>query len=70
MIVSSQTPPALIRRLHDEAAKALASAEVKERLTQLGAKPLPMSPEAFNVYIKTEMESAAPIARAAKLQLQ
>jgi tripartite-type tricarboxylate transporter receptor subunit TctC len=70
MIVSSQTPPALVRRLHDEALKAIASPEVKERFTQLGAEPLPMSPEAFNAYIKTEMESAARIAKAAKLQAQ
>ena len=70
MIVSSQTPPALIRRLHDEAVKAIGSPEVKERFTQLGAEPLPMTPEAFNAYIRTEMESAARIAKAAKLQVQ
>ncbi|MEO8523786.1 MAG: tripartite tricarboxylate transporter substrate binding protein [Caldimonas sp.] len=70
MIVASQTPPAVVRRLHDEAVKALASPEVKERLTQLGAEPLPMTPEAFNAYIRTEMESAARIAKAAKLQVQ
>ncbi|MGZ5217268.1 MAG: tripartite tricarboxylate transporter substrate binding protein [Caldimonas sp.] len=70
MIVSSQTPPALIRRLHDEAIKALASPEVKERLTQLGAEPMPMAPDAFNAYIRAEMDSAAKIAKAAKLQVQ
>lgn len=70
LIVSSQTPPAIVRRLHDEAVKALASPEVKERLTQLGAEPLPMTPEAFNAYIRTEMDSAARIAKAAKLQVQ
>lgn len=70
MIVPSQTPPALVRRLHDEALKAIASPEVKERYVQLGAEPLPMSPDAFNAYIRTEMESAARIAKAAKLQPQ
>jgi tripartite-type tricarboxylate transporter receptor subunit TctC len=70
MIVSSQTTPALIRRLHDEAVKAIGSPEVKERFTQLGAEPLPMTPEAFNAYIRTEMESAARIAKAARLQVQ
>jgi hypothetical protein len=29
-----------------------------------------MSPEAFNVFIKSEMDSAARIAKAAKLQAQ
>jgi tripartite-type tricarboxylate transporter receptor subunit TctC len=70
MIVSSKTPPAILERLHDEALKALASPEVKERLTQLGAEALPMSPEAFNAYIRTEMDSAARIAKAAHLQAQ
>jgi tripartite-type tricarboxylate transporter receptor subunit TctC len=70
MIASSRTPPALIDRLHDEALKALASPEVRERLTQLGAEPLPMSPEAFSAYIKSEMQAAARIAKAAKLQAQ
>jgi tripartite-type tricarboxylate transporter receptor subunit TctC len=70
MIVASQTPPAVIRKLHDEAIKALAAPEVKERLAQLGAEPLPMTPEGFNAYIKSEMEAAARIARAAKLQVQ
>ena len=70
MIVAAQTPPALIRRLHDEALKALAAPEVKERLTQLGAEAFPMAPEAFNAYIRSEMEAAARIAKAAKLQTQ
>jgi tripartite-type tricarboxylate transporter receptor subunit TctC len=70
MIVSSRTPPAIVQKLHDEALKALASREVKERLTQLGAEPLPMSPDAFNAYIKSEMDAAARIAKAAHLQAQ
>ena len=70
MIVASATPPAVVQRLHDEVLKALATPDVKARYAQLGAEPLPMTPEAFNVYIKAEMESAARIARAAKLQAQ
>jgi tripartite-type tricarboxylate transporter receptor subunit TctC len=70
MIVSSKTPPAIVDKLHEEALKALSSSEVKERLTQLGAEPLPMAPEAFNAYIRTEMDSAARIAKAAHLQAQ
>jgi tripartite-type tricarboxylate transporter receptor subunit TctC len=70
MIVASRTPPAVIQRLHDEVLKALAQPDVKERLTQLGADAFTMTPEAFNAYIKTEMESAARIAKAANLQGQ
>ncbi|MDQ2928648.1 MAG: tripartite tricarboxylate transporter substrate-binding protein [Pseudomonadota bacterium] len=44
MIVSSKTPPAIIEKLHEEALKAIASPEVKARLTQLGAEPCPCRP--------------------------
>jgi tripartite-type tricarboxylate transporter receptor subunit TctC len=70
MIAPSATPPAIIKKLHDEALKALASPEIKERLAKLGADPFPMSPEAFNAYIKTEMDTAARIAKAANLKAQ
>jgi len=70
LIGPSATPPAIIKKLHDEALKALASPEIKERLAKLGADPFPMSPEAFNAYIKTEMDTAARIAKAANLKAQ
>ena len=70
MIVASATPPAIVKRLHDEALKALASPEIRERMAKLGAEPLTMTPEAFNAYIKTEMESAARVAKAADLKPQ
>jgi tripartite-type tricarboxylate transporter receptor subunit TctC len=70
MIVPSATPPAVVKRLHDEAVKALATPEVKERMTKLGADAFPMTPEQFNAFIRTEMESAARIAKAANLKAQ
>lgn len=70
MIVASATPAPVIKRLHDEALKALASPEVKERMNKLGADPFPMSVEAFNAFIKTEVATAARIAQAANLKGQ
>ena len=70
MIVASATPPAVVKRLHEEALKALTSPEVKERMTRLGADPFPMPQDKFNAFIKTEMESAARIAKAANLKAQ
>jgi tripartite-type tricarboxylate transporter receptor subunit TctC len=70
MIVHSGTPPAVIKRLNEEAHKALANADVKERMVKLGAEPFPMTPEAFNAFIKTEMESAGRVAKAANLKAQ
>jgi tripartite-type tricarboxylate transporter receptor subunit TctC len=70
MIAPSATPPALIKKLHEEALKALANPETRERLAKLGADPFPMSPDAFNAYIKTEMDTAARIAKVANLKAQ
>jgi tripartite-type tricarboxylate transporter receptor subunit TctC len=70
MIVPAATPAPIVRRLADEAAKALASPEVKQRLANLGAEPMVMSPEAFNAHIRAEMEVAARIAKAAGLKAQ
>ena len=70
MIVASATPPAIVKKLHEEALKALASPEIKERMAKLGAEPLTMSPEAFNAYIKSEMEVAAKVVKAADLKPQ
>jgi tripartite-type tricarboxylate transporter receptor subunit TctC len=70
LIVASATPAATVKRLHDEALKALATPEVKERLVKLGAEAFTMEPAAFNAYIRTEMDSAAVIARAANLKAQ
>ena len=70
MIVASGTPVAIQKRLRDEAIKALGSSDLKERFTKLGADTFPMSSDAFNAYIKTEMETAARIAKAANLKAQ
>jgi len=70
MIVPSATPAAIVKKLNDEALKALSNPETRERLTKLGADPFPMSPDAFNAYIKSEMEVAARIVKAANLKAQ
>jgi tripartite-type tricarboxylate transporter receptor subunit TctC len=70
MIAPSATPATVLKKLHEEALKALANPEIKERMAKLGADPFVQSPEAFNAYIKTEMETAARIAKAANLKAQ
>ena len=70
LLAPSATPAAVVKKLHDEVVRALASSDVKERLAKLGAEPLSMTPEAFNAAIRSEMESAARIAKAANLKAQ
>jgi len=70
MVVSAKTPPAIVERLHAEATKALADPAVVERLGRQGAVPYPMGTAEFNQFIRTEMDAAARIARAANLKPQ
>lgn len=70
MIVPAATPAHIVRRLNEEALKALAGADTMERMAKLGADPMPMSPEAFNAYIRSEIDVAARIVKAANLKVQ
>ncbi len=70
MVVNAKTPVAIQERLHAEATKALADPTVVERLGRQGAVAYPMSMTDFNQFIRTEMDAAARIARAANLKPQ
>jgi tripartite-type tricarboxylate transporter receptor subunit TctC len=58
----------IIKRINDEAAKAMRTPEVKERFAKLGAEPLIMTPEGFNQFIKSEMVVAYRISKNANLK--
>ena len=70
MIVPAATPAAVVKKLNEEAIKALGTPELKDRLAKLGADPFAMSPEEFNAYIRSEMDVAARIVKAASLKAQ
>lgn len=70
IIVPAATPAAVQQRLNEEAVRAVNSPEVKARLASLGAEPFLMPPAAFNAYIRSEMDSAAQVAKAANLKAQ
>lgn len=67
MMAPAKTPRDIVNRLHDEVIKALASPEVKERFTRLGADAWTMKPEQFDAYIKDEIVSNAALVKAAGL---
>jgi tripartite-type tricarboxylate transporter receptor subunit TctC len=69
MLVPAKTPRDIVARLNRDVLKALQLPEVKERLANLGAEPLPMSPEQFDSYIRDEYVANARIVKAAGLQV-
>ncbi len=68
MLVSSKTPRDIVQKLSQSTARALQSPEVRERLASLGAEPMPMSPEQFDVLIKDEMLANAVVIKAAGIK--
>ncbi len=68
MLVSSKTPRDIVQKLSQSTARALQSTEVRERLASLGAEPMPMSPEQFDVLIKDEMAANTIIIKAAGIK--
>ncbi len=58
------TPPAVVARLHDEFARALAAPDVREKMLNLGAEPVGNTPAQFAAYIRSEAEKYARLVRA------
>ncbi|MDB5944650.1 MAG: tctC [Ramlibacter sp.] len=70
MMAPAKTPRDIVNRLHDEVVKALATPEVKERFTALGADAWTLKPEQFDAYIRDEIKSNAVLVKAAGLEVQ
>jgi tripartite-type tricarboxylate transporter receptor subunit TctC len=70
LLAPAATPRAIIDRLNAEALKALASPEVREKLTTLGAEPMPMAPAAMDEFLRTETQRIGEVVRRAGIKLQ
>ncbi|MDB5966042.1 MAG: Tripartite-type tricarboxylate transporter, receptor component TctC, partial [Polaromonas sp.] len=68
MLVSSKTPRDIVQKLNQSTLKALQAPEVRERLSSLGAEPMPMSPEQFDALIRDEMVTNGAIVKAAGIK--
>ena len=63
------TPAPIINRLNQEAARALAVPEVKERLSGMGITVAPGTPAELGAMLKREMESFAKLAKDANIKV-
>ena len=62
-------PKAVLSRLHGDIMKALASADVRERLAGLGFEPVANSPEQFASQVKSDIERWGQVIRAAGIKV-
>ncbi len=63
------TPPAIVARLNAEVQKIMLSPEIQKRLETEGAKFIPMSPEQFAAFQKSEMTKWAKTIKDANIKL-
>jgi tripartite-type tricarboxylate transporter receptor subunit TctC len=68
MFVPARVPRPVVRRLHEETAKAIQQADVRDRLFKLGADIVLMTPEQFDAYVRAQAEVAASIVKAANIR--
>ena len=61
----SATPRSVIEQLYREIVKALESPSVREKFKEMGADPMPMTPQKFDEYVKKEVMMNAEIVKAA-----
>jgi tripartite-type tricarboxylate transporter receptor subunit TctC len=66
----AKLPADITRRLNDEINKAIATPELKERLSGEALEPMPMTPEAFGKYMQADITKWATLAKARNIQLE
>ena len=68
IIAPAKTPPAIVKRMHDELAKALKVPAVAEKLTAQGMEIVGGSPEEMDRFLKAEIERWAKVVRDNKIK--
>jgi tripartite-type tricarboxylate transporter receptor subunit TctC len=68
MLAPSGTPRAVVDKLNAEVVKILNNKEFKTKLDNIGADPMPMTPAAFDSFIRSETEAVAKLVQAAGIK--
>jgi tripartite-type tricarboxylate transporter receptor subunit TctC len=63
LFAPAKTPPEIVTRLHQSTVKALAMADVREKLAAQGAEGVGQSPEEFRAYIRGEIDKWGRVIR-------
>jgi tripartite-type tricarboxylate transporter receptor subunit TctC len=60
----AKTPPDIVQRWNAETLKIMQTPEMQARLVNEGARFIPMSPEQFAAFVKSEIAKWAPVVKA------
>lgn len=64
------TPPDVVDKINKDIDRVLQLPDVKERLANLGAEAMPMTPGEFKKFVQTEIEESAKVIKAAGIKAQ
>lgn len=70
IFAAAHTPPEIVARLNAEIVKAVENADLRERLTQLGATPVGSSSQELAAYVRAELDRWGRAVKAANLKLE
>jgi tripartite-type tricarboxylate transporter receptor subunit TctC len=70
MFAPAGTPSDVVEKINRDVNRALREPEVRERLTALGAEAMPMTPQEFDKFMRSEMDDSAKVVKAAAIKVQ
>ena len=68
IVAPANTPKPIVDKLHAATAKALASAEVRDKLAGIGLAPMPMTPEELSRFIVSEVDNWTRLTKEAGIE--
>jgi tripartite-type tricarboxylate transporter receptor subunit TctC len=66
----ARTPPAIIAKFHADTVAALADPAIRQRIDQLGLRPIGAPPAALGAFLKSEMDKWGPIIKSAGIKVE
>ena len=69
LLLPAKTPRDIVMKLHDAATKTMATPEVRERFTSIGADPWVLTPEEFTAFLRKDIDMWAGVAKAAGVKI-
>ena len=70
LFLPAGTPPAIVDKLHIEVVKALALADVKERLAKMGFEGVGDTPQHFAAFVQAEIAKWAKVVKDANIKVE
>jgi len=70
MWAPAATSTEVVNKLSKDVARALATPDVRDRLTKLGAEPMNMTPAEFARFVRSEIDGAVRVVKAAGITPQ